>query len=79
MSLDHALELDHLAQADGHIAMAERHVAHQQMLIEQLRAAGQDAHDAERLLGTMERTLEVYRNHRRIIMEVIQRMDRYTL
>jgi len=68
-------EVGQLSRADDHIAMAERHVAKQRLIVARLRADDLVAHDAESLLGTMERTLEAYLEHRQNIVATIARID----
>ncbi|MGH1571145.1 hypothetical protein ACRAWG_11220 [Methylobacterium sp. P31] len=75
MDMDREWEVEHLHLADDHIAMAERHVTKQRLLVERLRTGGHDAHEAERLLGTMEGTLEAFREHRQSIADAIDRID----
>ena len=62
------LEEEHLAQADRHIAEAEARTETQQGLLARLRTAGGDVAEAEELLATMEQSLSVMREHRRLVL-----------
>ncbi|MGE7414949.1 hypothetical protein [Methylobacterium tarhaniae] len=75
MSIDREAEVRRLNLADCHIADAERHITDQWLILEQQRAAGRDTQDAERLLETMEETLSTFQEHRRMIVEMIDRID----
>jgi hypothetical protein len=65
------MEHDHLAQANRHIADAERRVAGQEALIERLLEQGQDVTLAETLLRTFEDSLAAQRSHRVLILKAI--------
>ncbi len=58
--MDRVMLLDHLAQADGHVAQAERHLIEQRKLIDQLERDGHDTVAALDLLRTMEESLAAH-------------------
>ncbi|MER2269363.1 hypothetical protein [Methylobacterium oxalidis] len=64
-------ELDHLAQADRHLAVWRRRMLDQMILIEDLQAKGYDTMLAEALLATMQRTLEEGQRHRQLILQAL--------
>lgn len=66
-------ERDHLAKADMDIAAGEKRVAEQIALIEWMTKKGQDTAEAEKLLRTLEQTLETWREHRQNILDAIAR------
>ena len=68
-------EHEHLAKADIDIAAGEKRVAEQIALIAWMARKGQDTAEAEKLLRTLERTLETWRDHRRLILEAIARQE----
>lgn len=69
-------EFDHLAKAERDVADGERRVTAQMLLVERLRGAGQDAHEAERLLLNLGQTLQAWRDHRELILREIARLER---
>jgi hypothetical protein len=64
------LDLD---RADLHIAQGERRVAEQILLIERMGRKGHDTAEAEKLLRNFEQTLENWRDHRRLILDALER------
>jgi flagellar motility protein MotE (MotC chaperone) len=74
--LDLATEREHLAKADRDIAEGEARISHQVELIERLREGGHSVSDAERLLTTLQQTLETWQNHREEILRTIARLER---
>ena len=70
----HAEEL-RLGQAEGRIALAERHIANQQFLIDRLRAVGRDTKDAEEALRGFENNLKTLYDIRQLIVKTIEQMD----
>ena len=75
MILDRETEVRRLNQSDLHVADAERRNTAQAALLEQLRADGHDAQQAERMLAGFEGTLAAIREHRLLIVDMIRRID----
>ena len=57
------IEESPLQQARRHVAEGEQRIAEQRAIVERLRSDGYDTSDAERLLHTLEQTLEVMLKH----------------
>ena len=70
----HAEEL-RLGQADGRIALAERHISNQQLLIDRLRADGHDTETAEKTLRCFESNLKTLYENRQLILKTIEQID----
>jgi hypothetical protein len=66
-------EEGHLAQADQHIAEADRRVTEQEQRLDDIQASGRDPTEAVRLLTNLQSTLREMRQHRRIILDEIDR------
>ncbi|MGH1571018.1 hypothetical protein ACRAWG_10420 [Methylobacterium sp. P31] len=75
MSMDRDAEFQRLNEADGHIANGERRVMRQRLVLASRRANGQGTAEAERLLRMMEESLEEYREHRQLTLEMIAQID----
>ncbi|MFL5240030.1 MAG: hypothetical protein ACJ8EL_21030 [Rhizomicrobium sp.] len=75
MSRDREVELKRLAEADAHIADAERAVTEQRAQVEALRAAGHDTAMARRDLLAFQETLAVLRDYRAFIIKKIEQID----
>jgi len=75
LSADRDAELKRLAEADVHIATAERTVAEQMAQVAALRAAGHDTAMAERELTAFQETLAVLQDHRASIIKTIEQID----
>ncbi len=75
MSRDREAELMRLAEADAHIAAAERAIAEQVAQVEALRAAGHDTAIAEGELTAFQETLAVLQDHRAVIVKTIEQID----
>jgi hypothetical protein len=73
--MDRAAEVRRLNEADSHIAIGERNVTQQRLIVDQHRARGQDAREAERLLAMLEQSLEAYQEHRQLIVEMIAQIE----
>ncbi|WP_298961095.1 hypothetical protein [uncultured Methylobacterium sp.] len=71
--MDREAGVRRLNEADLHIADVERQITRQLLMIERLRADGQDALEAEHLLVAMHETLATYHEHRRLILGEIGR------
>ncbi|MGI4975519.1 MAG: hypothetical protein ACRYG6_01120 [Janthinobacterium lividum] len=69
------IEREHLAKADRDLADGERRISAQVLMIEQLRATGHGTDAAERLLLTLQETLEAWLGHRVLIVEAIARLE----
>jgi 3-methyladenine DNA glycosylase AlkD len=67
--------LKQLAEADAHIAEAERAIAEQMAQAEALRRAGKDPAAAERELMASKETLAVLQDHRASINKAIRKID----
>ncbi|MDR4307593.1 hypothetical protein IHQ68_13290 [Chelatococcus sambhunathii] len=59
----------HLAEANRHIALAERLIGEQRVRILEIEEVGGDLVEAERLLKNLNDTLEQLLIHRRMIIE----------
>jgi len=70
--MDKNVELDHLRQAERHIAQARQRIAAQEELIASGRVAGQELEDAVTMLRSMHRTLEEFERHRQAIVALVQ-------
>ncbi|MBM0206165.1 hypothetical protein JNW90_26490 [Micromonospora sp. STR1s_5] len=75
MKLDRQLEVEHLAQADRHVAEGQVRVDQQQARLAALGESGFDTALAERLLETLERTLIEWRAHREEILRRLANID----
>ena len=73
---DLATEREHLTRADRDIVAGERRVTAQVLLIERFRGGGHDTREAERLLLTMQQSLETWQGHRNLILQEIARLER---
>ena len=69
-------EREHLAKADRGITDGERRIFAQELLIKQLHRSGHETDGAERLLLTLRQTMEVWRDHRELILQEIARIER---
>lgn len=70
--MDRETELSHLRLADRHIAKAEERIAAQAALVERLRAGHHAVGPAEDLLQLLRETLEVFRQHRKLILAALE-------
>jgi hypothetical protein len=75
MTPERETEVKKLAEADAHIADAERAVTEQMAQVEALRAAGHDTAMAERELTAFRETLAVLQDHRALIIRTIEQID----
>jgi hypothetical protein len=75
MSPDREAELKRLAEADAHVADAERAVTEQMAQVEGMRRAGHDTPIAERELTAFQETLAVLQDHRAMIIRTIEQID----
>ena len=75
MSADRDAELKRLAEAEIHIATAERAITEQMAQVVALRAAGHDTAMAERELTAFQETLAVLQDHRASIIKTIEQID----
>ena len=67
-------ELQHLRQADAHLAEARDRLARQSALISRLMAKGQDATVAKSLFETMDATVAAMEGHRQHILKELARI-----
>ena len=58
--MDRAVILNHLAQAERHVAEGEQHIIRQREIIEMLARQGHDTKAADELLGQFEQTLAAH-------------------
>src|SRR5262249_27301514 len=70
MDLD--LERKHLTETDRHIAAAKRRVEQQKKIIEKLAQGGHETKVAKSLLSVMERSLDAFEHHRKVIVETLE-------
>ena len=75
MNPEREAEVKKLAEADAHIADAERAVTEQMAQVEALRLAGHDTAAAERELTAFQETLAVLQDHRAAIIKTIEQID----
>lgn len=75
MAMDREAELRHLNEADTHIADAQRRVAKQEAILDELRRHDHDTREGERLLRAFQETLEAMQAHRAEILDAIARID----
>jgi chromosome segregation ATPase len=64
-----------LAEANRHIVESRAQIARQRQLIGQLSADGHDVTDAEKLLRTLEESLEAMQRHREHIRRQLSRAE----
>ncbi len=69
-------EHEHLKLADKHIYEARERIAGQEALIQELAAQGHDTRMAESLLETFVEALSAMRDHRRLIIDELDREAR---
>jgi hypothetical protein len=69
------LEVQRLAQADHHIAVAERAITKQMLELEKLRRDRHDTVLAEKVLKNYENSLQVLKDHRATIARFIEQID----
>ena len=67
--MDEALERKHLAQVEQHIAQAKQYILRQQQLINKLERGGHDTRSAVSMLEALERCLEAFKQHRKMIVK----------
>ncbi|MFC1458471.1 hypothetical protein ACETIH_17550 [Microvirga arabica] len=70
---NHTLEWEHLVKTERDIVEGEWRVTRQMLLIEKLRQAGHATAEAEKLLLTLEDTLEDWWAHRDEILRNLER------
>lgn len=73
--MDRHAELVHLAQAERHIAVAERNVCEQRLEMLKLRQQGMDDKLAERTMKAFEASLATLQEHREMIILTIEQID----
>jgi hypothetical protein len=69
------VELETLRKAELDIAWGEARVAEQELLITRLRTAGHDARVAGELLHMLTQTLQTWRVHHGLILDLIDRLE----
>lgn len=74
--MDRQRELQRLSEADKHVVQAERAISGQAMEIEKLRRDGHNTALAEKTLKTFNDTLQVMRDHRAAIVNMIEQIDK---
>jgi len=75
MIMDRRAEELRLGQAEGRIAVAERLITDQQLLIERLRAKGRDTETAEEALRGFENNLKTLYELRQLVVKTIEKID----
>ena len=65
-------ELDHLTQADGHIADGEALLARLEQLVDRISAQGGDTTSAKQSLQEMRNVLVTFHRHRALIVQTIE-------
>jgi hypothetical protein len=68
---DVAKEQADLAKADQDVREGEARISHQMALIEELRRDGHETGDAEKLLWTLQQSLEAWKGHRDTIRSIL--------
>jgi hypothetical protein len=76
MGLDRESELQRLSEADQHIANAEAAITEQIARVHELRRDRHDAGKAEATLKVFQDTLQTLREHRALIFQTIDQIDR---
>jgi hypothetical protein len=66
-------ELDHLAQADGHIAEVKRHFTRQRLRVEHALDTGQRSELADSMLHAFEASLRAFEKHRKLVLNQLKR------
>jgi len=73
---DIAKERADLEKADRDIQEGEARIAHQMALIEELRRDGHDTDEAEKLLWTLQQSLDAWKAHRETILGMLEKARR---
>ena len=73
--LELARERDSLAKADRDLAEGEERITRQIALVERLRRDGHSVMEAQRLLETLQQTLQIWREHRALIVQRIAHLE----
>lgn len=68
-------EIAQLARATQLIAEGEQRVARQRALIDDLRARGVASSEGDKLLGMLQKTLTLWKDHRGLIEDAVARLD----
>jgi hypothetical protein len=61
-------ELEHLAQADWHIAEVKRHITRQRLRVEHALDTGQRSELADSMLHAFETSLRAFEKHRKLVL-----------
>jgi hypothetical protein len=73
--MDETSERAHLAQADNHIAAAERHIVRQKQVVADLERGGHETDLAVSLLYAFEHALHAFKQHREVILVRLKMPD----
>ena len=66
-------ELEHLAQADWHIAEVKRHITRQRLRVEHTLDTGQRSELADSMLHAFEASLRAFEKHRKLVLNQLKR------
>jgi hypothetical protein len=66
-------ELEHLAQADWHIAEVKRHITRQRLRVEHALETGQGCELADSMLHAFEANLRAFEKHRELVLNQLKR------
>ena len=73
--LELARERDSLAKADRDLSEGEERITRQIALVERLRQDGHSVTEAQSLLDTLQQTLQIWREHRALIVQRIAHLE----
>lgn len=73
---DLATEMHHLAEADVRVELIRRQIAQQERCIHEARRDGRDVSVIERTLMVLHKTEHAFIDHRSILRETIERLQR---
>jgi hypothetical protein len=66
-------ELEHLAQADWHIAEVKRHITRQRLRVEHALDTGQRSEVTDSMLHAFEASLRAFEKHRTLVLNQLKR------
>jgi hypothetical protein len=73
-------ELEHLAQADWHIAEVKSHIKRQRIRVEHALKTGQPSELVNSMLDAFEASLRAFRKHRELVLNQLQhRLSEYSI
>jgi len=68
-------EREHLVQADRYIAECKAHITRHRKLIQEVEQKSQDASWAREALQAFEKTLQLFEQHRQLIVDRLRYME----